>query len=172
MNCKIKLQVAAASLALGLAIGSVAPANAATPIMATAPPVVLAQAMVPPTGMNDAEKPMPMDERMNRRFPQPVRVGDLIGLPVLDDGDSTIGFVRQVVRTPQGKIKLIVSYSRWFGWFGRPVAVPIEVVGILGRQLASLDMPPSEYAAAPTWQGNDATVLPNDASIRVALARR
>ena len=101
-----------------------------------------------------------------------MRVGDLIGLPVLDENDFTIGFVRQVVRTPQGKIKLIVSYSRWFGWFGRPVAVPIEVVGILGRQLASLDMPPSEYAAAPTWQGNDATVLPNDASIRVALARR
>ena len=74
---------------------------------------------VPPTGMNDAEKPMPMEERMHRRFPQSVRVGDLIGLPVLDDDDSTIGFVRQVVRTPQGKIRLIVSYSRWFGWFGR-----------------------------------------------------
>ena len=47
--------------------------------------VAVAQAMVPPTGMDDANKPMPMVERMNRRFPQPVRVGDLIGLPVLDD---------------------------------------------------------------------------------------
>jgi PRC-barrel domain len=172
MNCKIKLQVAAPSLALGLAIGFIVPSNAATPVAATDGRFAVAQAMVPPTGMNDAEKPMPMQERMLRRFPQPVRVGDLIGLPVLDDSDSTIGFVRQVVRTPQGKIKLIVSYSRWFGWFGRPVAVPIEVVGILGRQLASLDMPPSEYAAARTWRGNDATVLPDDASIRVPLARR
>ena len=108
--------------------------------------------MVPPTGMDDADKPMPMVERMNRRFPQPVRVGDLIGLPVLDDRSSTLGFVRKVVRTAAGKTELIVSYSRWFGWFGRPVAVPIEVVGIEGRQLASLDMPRSEYAAAPTWQ--------------------
>jgi hypothetical protein len=134
------------------------------------PSVVLAQAMVPPTGMDDANKPMPMVERMNRRFPQPVRVGDLIGLPVLDDRSSTLGFVRQVVRTAAGNIQLIVSYSRWFGWFGRPVAVPIEVVGIEGRQLASLDMPRSDYAAAPTWQGQDAA-LPDDATIRIALAR-
>jgi hypothetical protein len=28
-----------------------------------------------------------------------------------------------------------------------------------------------EYAAAPTWQGQDATAPPGDATIRVALAR-
>jgi hypothetical protein len=27
-----------------------------------------------------------------------------------------------------------------------------------------------EYAAAPAWQGQDATVLPDDATTRVALA--
>jgi hypothetical protein len=114
---------------------------------------------------------MPMNERMLRRFPQPVRVGDLIGLPVLDQDASTLGYVRQVVRTPQGNIELIISYSRWWGWFGRWVAVPIEVVGIEGLQLVSLDMPPREYAAAPTWEGHDATILPADAIIRIALAR-
>ena len=140
--------------ATALLVGAMLSAARRRPI--SNPPVVLAQAMVPPTGMDDANKPMPMVERMNRRFPQPVRVGDLIGLPVLDDRSSTLGFVRQVVRTAAGKIKLIVSYSRWFGWFGRPVAVPIEAVGIEGRQLASLDMSRSEYAVAPTWQGQDA----------------
>jgi hypothetical protein len=114
---------------------------------------------------------MPMNQRMHKRFPQPVRIGDLIGLPVLDQNASTLGYVRQVVRTPQGEIELIVSYSRWWGWFGRPVAVPIEVVGIEGRQLVSLDMSPSAYAAAPTWRGKDAAVLRADATIRVALAR-
>ena len=155
--------------ATALIAGLMLPADATTPV--SNPPIVLAQAMVPPTGMDDANKPMPMVERMNRRFPQPVRVGDLIGLPVLDDRSSTLGFVRRVVRTAAGKTELIVSYSRWFGWFGRPVAVPIEVVGIEGRQLASLDMPRSDYAAAPTWHGQDAMVLPDDATIRVALAR-
>ena len=53
---------------------------------------------------------------MQKRFPQPVRVGDLIGLPVLDDDDSTIGYVREVARTAEGKIVLIVPYSAWFGW--------------------------------------------------------
>jgi hypothetical protein len=134
-------------------------------------PRMLAQAMVPPTGMMDTEHPMPTNERMLKRFPQPVRVGDLIGLPVLNENASTLGHVRQVVRTRQGNIELIVSYSRFWGWFGHPVAVPIEVVGIAGRQLVSLDMDSSEYAVAPTWQGNDATALPNDATIQIALAR-
>jgi len=138
-------------------------------------PFAVTQAMVPPTGTDDAEHPMPMKERMDRRFPQPVRVGDLIGLPIIDDQDRTLGRVREVVRTPQNKIALIVAYNRWFGYWGldtRLVAVPIEVVGILGRELASLDMLPSEYAAAPTWHDPNATVLPDDDSIRVALARR
>ena len=161
----MKFLFTATALLVGLMISASAAATVSTPS------VVLAQAMVPPTGMDDANKPMPMVERMNRRFPQPVRVGDLIGLPVLDDRPSTLGVVRRVVRTAGGKIELIVSYSRWFGWFGRPVAVPIEVVGIEGRQIASLDMPRSEYAAAPTWQGQGATALPDDATIRIALAR-
>jgi hypothetical protein len=161
----MKFLVTATALLVGLMSSAGATARVFIPA------VVVAQAMVPPTGMDDANNPMPMVERMNRRFPQPVRVGDLIGLPVLDDRSSTLGFVSQVVRTPAGKIELIVSYSRWFGWFGRPVAVPIEVVGIEGRQVASLDMPRGEYATAPTWQGQDATALPDDASVRIALAR-
>ena len=157
--------------AVGLALSLLAPTGGIPQTATTGSPLVLAQAMIPPTGMEDAVKPMPMDERMARCFPQPVRIGDLIGLPMLDDSASTLGVVRQVVRTPQGKIVLIVSYSRWFGWFGHPVAVPLELVGIEGRQLVSLDMPRSDYAAAPLWQAQDATVLPDDATIRIALAR-
>jgi len=49
----------------------------------------------------DAEENLSPEEKMRRRFPQPVRVGDLIGLPLLDWDDSTIGYVRHVVRTPE-----------------------------------------------------------------------
>jgi sporulation protein YlmC with PRC-barrel domain len=141
-------------------------------IVASAVPATLrAQAMIPPTGMMDQQHPMPMNERYHKRFPQPVRVGDLIGLPVLDDRGSTLGTVRQVVRTADGKVQLIVSYSRWWGWFGHSVAVPLEVVGIAGRELISLDMDADEYADAPTWQDAGATALPPDATIRIALAR-
>jgi hypothetical protein len=153
-----------------LTVGLVA-ASAGAAAAAADAPLILAQAMVPPTGMMDKQHPMPMDERMLKRFPQPVSVGDLIGLPLLDLNGSTLGYVRQVVRTGQGKIELIVSYSRWWGWCGRPVAVPIEVVGIEGRQLVSLDMPPGAYAAAPTWRPANVTALPADATIKIALAR-
>ncbi len=171
MNRVEKVPLVAMSGAFALLLGLAAPLSAATAAGAVTPAFRLAQAMVPPTGMMDAQHPMPMNERMLKRFPQPVRVGDLIGLPVLDQNASTLGYVRQVVRTPQGELELIVSYSRWWGWFGRAVAVPIEVVGIEGRQLVSLDMPPRAFAAAPTWEGNDGTFLQADATIRVALAR-
>src|SRR5262245_32780632 len=115
---------------------------------------------------------MAPEERMNRRFPQPVRVGDLISLRVLDDRDVTIGFVRKVVRTPQGKILLLVSQGGWFGWGERLVAAPIEVMAIFGRQLASLDMDPKEYASAPTWVESGGTPIPDDEIIRIALTRR
>jgi hypothetical protein len=160
------------------ALGAGLPAKTSSAAAAPIRPVVeLAQAMIPPTGMGEADKAMAAahmaaEERMRRRFPQPVRVGDLIGLPVLDDDSRTLGYVRQVVRTPQDKIQLIVAYGGWIGWGSRLVAVPLEVLGIFGRQLASLDMSRAEFAAAPTWQGTNAAALPSDDSIRIALARR
>jgi PRC-barrel domain len=124
------------------------------------------------------ETPMPSaaEARMARRWPQPVRVGDLIGLPVLDDGNATLGHVRAVVRSPQGKIRLIVCYGGplggWLNWGGRPVAVPLESAGIFGRQIAAVDMSPKDFAAAPTWMpGPDEPVAPGE-MIRIALTRR
>ena len=115
------------------------------------------------------------EAKMKRRFPQGIRVGDLVCQPVLDDDSHTIGTVTQVVRTPDGKIKLIVAYSRWFGWFprlGRPVAVPIEVVASLGWLVASVDMQPDEYQKAPTWTEGQDTRIPDDETILIALTRR
>ena len=168
MGCSTSTRIAALGLVL-IAMSLGAPANATRPLGSRF--VVLVQAMIPRTGMMDAQHPMPMNERYLKRFPQPARVGDLIGLPVLDLNTKTLGHVQQVVRTPDGKIKFIVSYSRWWGWFGRPVAVPLEVLGIEGRHLMSLDMPPSEYDTAPTWRDTEGTPLPLDATVRVALSR-
>ena len=170
MRCAKTTRIAALGL-LFVAMNLAAPVNATTPLLAGGRFVVLAQAMIPRTGMTDAQHPMPLNERYLKRFPQPARVGDLIGLPVLDLNTKTLGHVQQIVRTPDGKIKFIVSYSRWWGWFGRPVAVPLEVLGIEGRHLMSLDMPPSEYETAPTWPDTEGTPLPLDATVRVALSR-
>ncbi len=139
--------------------------------------ISVAQATVPPTGMGSEDKAMaaenmPAAERMRRRFPQPARVGSLIGLPVIDENGRTLGYVRELVRTRQGAVKLIVSTGGWLGWGARSIAVPIEVLGIAGRQLVSLDMERSDYAAAPTWQQSDEQVIPDNDNVAVALARR
>ena len=173
------MRVTRRSLLLGLTLAAgaaplAAQDHAGAPMMAQAP-----HGMAPAAPM-----PTEAEARMQRRFPQPVRVGDLIGLPVLDDNDSTLGHVREVVRGPDGKIRLIVSYGGWLGgwlnWGGRPVAVPIELVGILGRQIAAIDMPRQEFAAAPTWTpggtaggaaGGDQPI-PAGETIRIALTRR
>ncbi|MBI1200952.1 MAG: hypothetical protein GC182_00440 [Rhodopseudomonas sp.] len=123
------------------------------------------------------DKELTPAQKMQKRFPQPTQVGHLIGLPVLDDDDSTIGYIREVVRAPDGKISLILPYSRWFGWLPvawgkRPVAVPIEVVTILARQLDSVDMPRSDYDDAETWQPSQGKPLAADEKILVALGRR
>ena len=158
------------STLLGSALALVVLASLAAAEDRAGAPMRVAQAphdMAPQTPM-----PSAAEARMQMRFPQPVRVGDLIGLPVLDDGDSTLGRVREVVRDPQGRIKLIVSYSRWWGLGGHPVAVPIEVVGILGRQIAAIDMPRAEFTAAPTWTAGADRTIPPDETIRIAVTRR
>jgi PRC-barrel domain len=138
--------------------------------------VVLVQHGLQVEYVNNLPETFPQNEsleaKMARRFPQKVKVGDLLGLPVLDDDNSTLGHVQQVVRSPEGKIKLIVTYGRWFGWFGRPVAVPVEAVAILGKEIASLEMPPAEYEQTPTWMaGTDGPLRESDI-IRIALTRR
>ena len=114
-------------------------------------------------------------EKMNRRHPQAVRVGFLVGLPVLDGRDSTLGTIRAVVRTPAG-IVLVVPYRAWLGWaptdWGRKtVAVPIETVAILGRQVAALDFSRADFAAAPAYLAQG-TPLAGDETIRIAVTRR
>jgi hypothetical protein len=102
MRCAKRTRIASPRLALAAAMSLAVPANTtmASPIGSRL--VVLAQAMVPPSGMMDAQHPVPMNERYLKRFPQPARVGDLIGLRVLDRNSSTLGYVRQVVRTAAG----------------------------------------------------------------------
>lgn len=112
------------------------------------------------------------EQRMQRRYPQPVKVGDLIGLPVLDDQDRTLGRIVSVVRTSAGKIQLIVPYGGTFGFGQRRVAIPIEVVAIAGRQVAALDMDRAAFDATPAWAGDGSTALAASDMIRIALYKR
>ena len=115
------------------------------------------------------------EQKFARRYPQPVKVGFLIGLPVLDAQHATYGDIRAVARTAEGKIVLVVAYRGWLGWaptdWGRKtVAVPLERVAIQGRQVAALDFSHADFAAAPPYTPQGAPLKP-DETIRIAVAR-
>ena len=112
------------------------------------------------------------EQKMQKRWPQPVKVGFLIGLPLLDYGDSTIGHVRKVVRTPDGKILLIVAHGGWLTWSKRLVPVPIETVAILARQLNLLDIDTSDLEKGPVWNDSAGQDLAGDTTIQIGISRR
>src|SRR5262249_7570959 len=91
------------------------------------------------------------EERMNARFPQKVRVGDLIGIPIQDYDDRILGYVIDVVRKTDSKIVLVMPEGGWFGRGGRPVPIPIETVAILARHINLLDIPREDVPKLPTW---------------------
>jgi len=143
--------------------------------------MVLAASAAEPAAQEQEQREPTPEEKMQARFPQPVKVGHLIGLPVLDGGDSTIGYVKDVVKDPEGKISLIVPYAKWFGWARdssllardrRPVAVPIEAVAILALQIDALDMDREAFDKAPTWSPSKAQSLAPDQTIKIAVQRR
>lgn len=140
--------------------------------------VLLASAVVPQpaAAQHGVTAPAPdnltPEERMRRRFPQPARVGDLIGLPLLDHDDRTIGRVERMVRTAEGRILLVARRGAWFGVGGELVPVPIETVAMLGAQIAVLDIPRADFLALAAWRGEADTAIGPDETIRVALTRR
>ncbi len=141
----------------------------ATPPASAAGPAGGPHTQPQPPSATDERTP---EERMNARFPQKVRVGDLIGLPVLDYDDRTLGYVTDVVRKPDGRIVLVMPEGASLFRRGRPVPIPIEAVAILARQLDLLDIPREEVPKLPTWNPADGNPIDRNDTIRIAISRR
>jgi hypothetical protein len=121
---------------------------------------------------DEKEPELKPEQKMAKRYPQPVRVSFLLGLPVLDENSSIIGYVHQVVRTPEGKIQLVMPLGGFLGFGARLVPIPIEIVGMLGAQVAVVDMPGDRFQSSPTWTTLRAKPLDSSETIRVAITRR
>ena len=137
---------------------------AALACLAPVPPA-LAQAPKPP-GMSAAEAAA-------RRFPQPVRVGDLLNRDVLQPLESQplLGHVSGVVRGPDGTVGVVVEYGGFLGIGRRPILVPADAMALLGPVMEIVDLTPRQLDALPTFDGTGTTPVSPDATIRVALAR-
>ena len=113
-----------------------------------------------------------------RRFPQPVRVGDLIHRQVLRpvEQQTVLGRVGGVARRAAGAVLVVVD-ARDAGWRGalgfgaRPVAVPSDALALLGEHLALMDLTPEQLRALPTFDPDGTAPVPPDDTIRMGLVR-
>jgi hypothetical protein len=119
-----------------------------------------------------AKQPTPEEQRAAQRFPQPVRVSDLVGRPVLDENSSIMGYVRAVVRTTEGKVQLLMPLGGLFGLGTRLVPIPVESVAMLGAQVAVVDMPPHRFNKTPTWYGSNSEPLAAAEIVHVGVISR
>lgn len=116
---------------------------------------------------------MPPAVAAARRFPQPVRVGDLHDRAVLQPLESkpVLGRVAGVVQRADGTVDVVVQYGGLFGFGRRPIAVPLDAMALLGAEMEILDLTPKQLDALPTFDAAGTTPLPLDSTIKVALAR-
>jgi hypothetical protein len=100
----------------------------------------------------------------------PVRVADLLDLPIVDENRSTLGRIRAVVRSGDGRIQLLLPLGGLFGFGERLVPVPIESVILTGPQVMVVDLPPHRFQKTATWYGsNSETLAPAET---ISISRR
>ncbi len=108
-----------------------------------------------------------------RRFPQPVRVGDLLHRAVLKPVESqdVLGHVDQVLRGPDGAVSVVMRYGGLLGLGTHPIAVPLDAMVLVGQVLEVIGLTPRQLRELPAYQGGDGVELPDDAVIKVGLAK-
>lgn len=126
------------------------------------------------TGAAWAQSPRraPFVEKAAKRFPQPVRVGDLIGREVLEpnERERVLGRVAAIRRARDNGIDLAMRFGGVLGLGSRLIEVPIEAMALLGEYVVAVDLTPAELSALPTApETGDA--LGAEESIRVGLVR-
>jgi hypothetical protein len=124
----------------------------------------------------DAQEPAPPGADLvafaARRFPQPVRAGDLIDRAVLEPIESrpVLGHVLRVIRAKDGTVEIVIQYGGIFGWGARPIAVPAVAMALLGRELEILDFTPLQLNEFATFDATGTTTIAADDQIRMGLA--
>jgi hypothetical protein len=138
-----------------LAVAGAAHAQSATP-----------GGMPPPSGMSLAESAA-------MRFPQPVRVGNLLGREVLRPVESQdlLGRVRRVVRDKNGQIMVVIDFGGFLGFGSRPIAVPVDAMVLLGQDMEIVAFTPKQLQQFPTFSPSGTTDVPDDTIIKVGLAK-
>ena len=120
-----------------------------------------------------AQEPATLAEQAAKRFPQAVRVGDLIGRDVLQptEAQPVLGRVMGVVRRVDGGLDVVVSFGGVLGIGARPIAVPVDAVALLGEHVAIVGFTPEALRGFPSAVAVGAAALAPGDMIRVGLVR-
>ena len=107
------------------------------------------------------------------RFPQPVRVGDLLHREVLRpvESQNVLGRVRELVRASNGQILVVMDFGGFFGFGSRPIAVPVDAMVLLGKDMEVVAFTPQQLRRFPTFSASGTSPISNDAVIKVGLAK-
>ena len=139
--------------------------------------LLLLSLVAAPISRADDDEPddddMSLADKAAERFPQPVAIGALLHRTVLEPLESqpVLGHVDAVVRLPDTSVKVVVRYGGFWGFGGKPIAVPVEAMVLLGEYMEIVDFSPEELDAFPKFDGTGAKPLAPDEIIRVGLAR-
>jgi hypothetical protein len=122
--------------------------------------------MPPPPGMTLAESAA-------MRFPQPVRVGDLLGREVLRPVESqdVLGRVRRVVSDKSGQIIIVVDFGGFLGFGSRPIAVPVDAMVLVGQDMEIVAYTPEQLRQFPIFSPSGTTDVADQTIIKVGLAK-
>ena len=116
---------------------------------------------------------MSLAESAAMRFPQPVRVGDLLGRDVLRPVESQdiLGRVRGLVRDRNGQILVVVDFGGFLGFGSRPIAVPVDAMVLLGQDMEIVAFTPEQLRQFSTFSPAGTTDVAYDTIIKVGLAK-
>ena len=118
--------------------------------------------MPPPAGMSLAQSAA-------MRFPQPVRVGDLLGRDVLRPVESQdiLGRVRRLVRDGKDQIMVVIDFGGFLGFGSRQIAVPVDAMVLLGPDMEIVAFTPDQLKQFPTFSPAGTTPVADDTIIKV-----
>jgi hypothetical protein len=135
----------------------------ATPAAAQSP---MPGGMPPPPGMSLAQSTA-------MRFPQPVRVDDLLHRLVLRpvESQNILGTVRGIVCNSDGEVMVVMNFGGFYGYGGRLIAVPIDAMVLLGQDMEVVAYTPKQLARFPTFIPAGTTKVPDGTVLRVGLAK-
>ena len=154
-------------------LGAMRPWRRAGLVLMTALMATPAAAQSPMPGGMPPPPRMSLAGSTAMRFPQPVRVDDLLHRLVLRpvESQNILGRVRAVVRSANGAVMVVMNFGGFYGYGGRPIAVPIDAMVLLGQDMEVVAYTPKQLTGFPTFAAAGTTAVPDSTVLRVGLAK-